>query len=68
MIRRRGRPQKVANPVRVTVRIGGADYDRLDEVARRTGRDVPDVIRMLISASKNIAADPPVHTEVTTTT
>jgi hypothetical protein len=49
----RGRPREVIDPVRVTVRVSGAAYDRLDSLAKAHGKTVPEVIRRAISALEN---------------
>lgn len=48
--RRRGRPREVVDPVRVSIRVPAAAYDRLDSIARGRGESVPEVIRQAISA------------------
>jgi len=40
-----GRPREVEDPVRVSVRLPGATYDRLDRQARREGVTIPEVLR-----------------------
>lgn len=46
---KRGRPREVKNPVRVSVRISGPEYDRMDAMARSQGKSVPAFIRQELS-------------------
>jgi hypothetical protein len=49
----RGRPREVEDPVRVSVSLSAADYDRLDAEARRQGLSVPQVIRLSVAEKEN---------------
>jgi hypothetical protein len=51
---KRGRPREVVDPVRVSIRVPGDEYDQLDQYSRQSGLSVPKLIRQgAISALKN---------------
>lgn len=60
---KRGRPPIAAQSVRVSVRIPVETYDRLDRLARRSDKSVPDVIRTRLNfgADKSVAAEDAAH-------
>lgn len=61
---RGGRPRETVDPVRVSVRLSGTDYDRLDRMASEAGVSVPALIRAAaVSVSKTRPPSQPVHTQ-----